>query len=417
MDYFSKLDFNKKPSTLMHIDLNSCFASVEQQSNFKLRDKPIAVAAYNSPAGCIVAPSIEAKRFGVKVGMRVKDGKALCPELQILEPDPQKYRDVHLKFRKVLETYTDIVIPKSIDEFIINLEGAPALKTGVHEVGLNIKRDIKAKVGDWLRVNIGIAPNRFLAKVAAGLHKPDGLDEINHDNYLHTYLALELIDLPGIANNNAIRLNKMGIYNMYDFYNATPTQLKLAFNSVVGYYWYLRLRGWEIDDVDWGRKSFGNSFAIPDKRITTEDLSPILHKLTMKASARMRKQNFVCRGVHVSMLYRSGNHWHQGISFKEDLFALHDIYKKAYKILGHAPYKEAVHTLAVSLFNLSKPEKVQLNLFEQVDKKKDYTTAIDKINDKYGAFVITPAKILGMDKYVLDRISFGGVKELEDFIM
>src|SRR5476651_1297305 len=120
------LPFNPKPSTIMWIDLNSCFATIEQQANPKLRGKPVAVAAYNSPAGCIVAPSVEAKRLGIKTGMRVKDGMMLCKDLIVLSPDPMKYRNVHLGLKKIFSDYTDKLTPKSIDEFVLNLEGYPA---------------------------------------------------------------------------------------------------------------------------------------------------------------------------------------------------------------------------------------------------------------------------------------------------
>src|SRR6476620_6881348 len=103
----SSFSFSRKPPTRMHIDLNSCFASVEQQANPLLRGKPIAVAAYTTASGCIVSPSVEAKRFGVKVGMRVKDGMQLCPQLRVLSPDPWKYRHVHQALAKVLSVYTD----------------------------------------------------------------------------------------------------------------------------------------------------------------------------------------------------------------------------------------------------------------------------------------------------------------------
>src|SRR3990170_4756783 len=95
------LSFNPSPSYIMHIDLNSCFATIEQQANRFLRGKPVAVAAYTTPNGCIVAPSIEAKRYGVKTGMRVKDGQMLCRDLIIVPPDPNKYRSIHLALKKL----------------------------------------------------------------------------------------------------------------------------------------------------------------------------------------------------------------------------------------------------------------------------------------------------------------------------
>jgi len=202
----------------MHIDLNSCFATIEQQANPLLRGKPIAVAAYTTPSGCIIAPSVEAKRLGIKVGMRVKDGKLIYPQLIVLPPDPWKYRNVHLALRKLLNQYTDLVVPKSIDEFVLNLEGYPAFKKGMMNVGKEIKERIKKEIGDWLTVSVGIGPNRFLAKTACGLHKPDGLDEINKDNFKEIYSGLMLTDLCGIKKKNAIRLNNCGIFTVLDFY-------------------------------------------------------------------------------------------------------------------------------------------------------------------------------------------------------
>ncbi|KKT68577.1 MAG: DNA-directed DNA polymerase, partial [Microgenomates group bacterium GW2011_GWC1_44_37] len=187
-----RLDFNPAPSTVMHIDLNSCFATIEQQANPLLRDKPIAVAAYDSPNGCILAPSVQAKKLGIKVGMRVKDGRLLCPDLIVLPSDPDKYRSVHLGLKKVLSVYTPDIVPKSIDEFVLNFAGTPALRRDLFLIGQEVKDRIRKEVGDYLTVSIGLGPNRFLAKTASNLHKPDGLDEINKNNFLKIYESLTL---------------------------------------------------------------------------------------------------------------------------------------------------------------------------------------------------------------------------------
>src|SRR3972149_8253578 len=187
----ANLTFNHRPSTILHLDLNSCFATIEQQANPRLRGRPIAVAAFAAPSGCILAPSIEAKRYGVKTGMRVKEAHVLCPALIVLPPDPWKYRNVHLALKKLLGKYTNDFTPKSIDEFVLNLEGYPALvesspfdKTqgypersrtdSMEKVGREIKERIKKEIGEWLTVSVGISTNRYLAKTAASLHKPDG---------------------------------------------------------------------------------------------------------------------------------------------------------------------------------------------------------------------------------------------------
>ena len=332
------LGFNPKIPTILHIDLNSCFATIEQQANPHLRGNPVAVAAYTTPNGCILAASIEAKRYGVKTGMRVKDGKVICSDLIILPSDPWKYRNVHLRLRKLLSDYTVDLTPKSIDEFVLNLENYPCLrplkavvqyKSPIHRVALEIKERIKKEVGEWLTVSIGISTNRFLAKLASSIHKPDGLDEINKENFLGYYLNLKLTDLPYIKIRNALRLNGMGIFTVCDFYRSPLWKLRAAFESINGYYWYLRLRGWEIDATAFARRSYGNSYALPQPFMELPDLSPILSKLTEKMGFRLRRAGYNARGVHVAVGYRDGSFWHRGVSFPQNLSDSREIYKKA----------------------------------------------------------------------------------------
>lgn len=415
MERLINLPFNPKSPTIMYVDINSCFATIEQQANPKLRGKPVAVAAYATPNGCILAASVEAKRMGIKTGMRVKEGKLIYRDLIVLEPDPWKYRDVHLKLRELLRTYTEDLVPKSIDEFAMNLEGYPAFKMGMQAIGQDIQQKIKTQVGDWIMVSIGIGPNRFLAKTAAGLHKPNGLDEINSSNFLDIYRGLGLLGLCGIKQRNSARLGSSGIYTVLDFYNASIPHLISAFHSIVGYYWYLRLHGWETDDVEFGRRSYGNSYALPKPFKTLEELSPILYKLVEKTGRRLRNGGFRAGGVHVAVSYRDGTYWHHGHVLGKDIFDSRDIYKEAYRILCRSPYKTPVAILAESCFDLVTINTVQTDLFEDVGRKESLVGALDKITEKWGEFVITPAKMLGTFEYVPDRIAFGGIKELEEF--
>ena len=417
MEKLIDFSFNPKSPTLLHLDLNSCFATIEQQANPRLRGKPIAVAAYDSPAGCIVAPSIEAKKYGVTVGMRVRDGKMLCPHLIVLTPDPAKYRNVHLQFRKLLENYTDKAIPRSIDEFVSDLEGYPAYRKGMINVAREIKEKIKREIGGWLTVSVGISTNRFLAKVGAGLNKPDGLDVIDKNNFRDIYSKLSLVDLCGIKTRNAIRLNNAGVYTVLDFYKASVQKLKAAFGSILAYYWYVRLHGWEIDNVTFGRRSYGNSFALPKPLLRVEELAPILQKLTEKTGMRMRKAGYVARGVHLAIAYRDNSFWHKGVSLPDYIFDSRDIYKVAFKLLNMSPYRSPDRNLAVSCFNLERVKNMQLSFLEDFDKKQKLVNAIDLINERWGNFVITPGGMLGTDNVVIDRIAFGGVKELEEIVI
>ncbi|MDQ6659792.1 MAG: DNA polymerase IV, partial [Chloroflexota bacterium] len=175
------LPLNKNQPLVMHIDLNSCFATVEQQANPLLRGRPVAIAAYTTPNGCVVSPSIEAKKQGVRVGMTVREARLLCPDIEVRPPDPPKYESVHRQFAKIFKDYSPDVTPKSIDEAVLNFSESHVLfKKPLTEIAREMKQRMRLEIGEWISCSIGIAPNRFLAKLAASLHKPDGLDVIDH---------------------------------------------------------------------------------------------------------------------------------------------------------------------------------------------------------------------------------------------
>lgn len=407
------LPFNSARPTVMHIDLNSCFASVEQQSNPFWRGKPLAVAAYTTPSGCILAASIEAKRYGIKTGMRVKDGKKLYPQLIVVKPDPPKYRFVHKQIGAILANYTGDMLAKSIDEYVLRLAGYPILRTKtMHELGVEIKKRIKCEVGDWLKVSIGIAPSGFLAKTASNIKKPDGLEEINKENVESVYKNMVLTDIHGINFRNAARLNSVGIYTPYEFYTASLQQLKSAFRSINAFYWYVRLRGWDIDDVEFGRKSFGNSYSLPQSKGNLEELLPLTQKLIEKTGSRMRKKGYSSKGVQISLLFRDGSFWHKGRLLDHFVYDSRDIYKEVTKLLKTCPQIKPVHTLAESCFSLIPKSSLQLTLFEDELKKESLVKALDSINEIWGEFSVTPARMVSAKGAIEDRIAFGTVVEI-----
>lgn len=247
-----RLLINKNRPLIMHMDLNSAFATIEQQANPLLRGKPLVVAAYNSPGGCVLAASIEAKRFGIKTGMRVGEAKLIYRDLIVRIPDPAKYRAVHIMFRRILQDYSPHVTPKSIDEAVIDFtphhysaghaDTLLPFHKSLPEIGREIKERFKKEIGEWIFCSIGIGPNRFLAKLAASMHKPDGLATIDHANLLDMYAKVKLIDLCGINTRFQARLNAYGIFTPVDFLNVSLEKLqKQVFRGILGYYWYVRL--------------------------------------------------------------------------------------------------------------------------------------------------------------------------------
>jgi len=243
---WAELPLNHEEPLIMHIDLNSAFATIEQQARPSLRGRAVGVTNRISYNCCVIAASYEAKALGVRVGMGYQEAKLIAPNLFMLEADPPKYHFVYQKLAKIMKSYSPDVIMKSIDEGVIDFHSTRNTlnKKPLEDIGREIKQRMKTAVGKWMRVNVGIGPNMFLAKTAAGLHKPDGLDVISHKNLKAIYGSMELTDLSGIARHYEARLNATGIFTPIEFLNASSDHLRRqVFHSVVGGNWYQRLRG------------------------------------------------------------------------------------------------------------------------------------------------------------------------------
>ncbi len=412
-----ELQINHNQPLVMHIDLNSCFATVTQQAFPHLRGKPLVMAAYNSPRGCVLAPSIEAKRLGIKTGMRVMEAKLICKDVIVRTTDTALVRDVHIRLKRICGDYSVSVTPKSIDEVVIDFNPMiKSLKRSLIDIGCEIKNRLKQEIGEWIVASIGIGTNRFLAKTGASLHKPDGLDVIHVKNLRSVYSQLRLTDLCGINTRFEARLNIHGIFSPIQFLDAPLLILKQrVFQSICGYYWYKRLRGWEVDDVNPERKSYGQDYALGKQTADPQELSKIMMKLCEKMGRRLRKSGQMAQGIHVAVLYRDYTYWHRGRLINTSMYSTMELFRAAQLVFNQQPEQKIVAKISVSCYGLSPSKKAQMELFdEHDDKSKRVSDALDRINNKYGEFSIIPALMLGMNNTVVDRIAFGGVKELED---
>jgi DNA polymerase-4 len=401
----SQIVFNPSAPNILHIDLNSCFASVEQQANPLLRNKPVAVVHSDAPYGCILAPSVEAKLWGIKTGMNLAEGKKLCPWLIAREADPPKYREVHAKFARLLNDYSDHVISKSIDEFVFSLPS----KFNPAEVSKDIKSRIKSEIGDYLRVSIGVSTNQILAKLASGLHKPDGFDIIDKNNFLEVYQTIKLQDFCGINIRNEARLHRVGIFTVPQFYSTSIQTLTSVFESVLGRYWYTRLRGYEIDDVQFARRSFGQSYVLPRPMQETE-WRPILAKLVAKAARRLRAAGFSASGIHLYLRYTDHTSWHSGHNtsnlFYDDASLLTSALNLYSNRVTSKPVGRRVKKIAFTCFGLGE-DNGQLSCLRDLVKQKSLVSSLDKINDKWGEYSVTYGSMLGSKNHVRDAIAFG----------
>lgn len=406
--------YNTARPLVMHIDLNSCFATVEQQSRPLLRGRPVAIVNRAVKHTAIVTASYEAKAAGVRVGMKFREAQALVPDIIGIESDPPKYRYVYHKLLGIMRDYSAVVVMKSIDEGVIDFRHAPesVRHRNLRDVGLEIKRRLRGEIGVAMRCNIGISTNRFLAKTAAGLHKPDGMDEINYHNLRSTLANLELTDLTGIAKCNQARLNAVGIYTPLEFLDSDVVTLeKIVFKSIVGRQWHQRLRGWEVDDQATNIGRVGRQYVLESFDLTRDEIEKRLHHLCESVGSRLRRQNLQARGVYVYAKTHARRYWHTCRCQLLPFFSNQAIFTIARQLFQDAP--NDIREIGVHCYLLSADDDQQLSLFgDQIAREKQIITAIDQINGCYGERTIHSANTLATGIYVKTKIPFGSTRYL-----
>lgn len=407
-------EFNHERPMIMHIDLNSCFATVEQQARPMLRGKPVAIVNRRTEHTAIVTASYEAKEKGVKVGMKFKEARMLCPDLIALESDPGKYRYVYHKLLDIMRDYSAHVTMKSIDEGVIDFHDAPPSIAGrdLLDIGLEIKQRLKDEIGVWMRCNVGIATNRFLAKTAAGLNKPDGLTMITPSNIRSVLGMLRLTDLTGIASRNEHRLKSVGIMTPLQFLNADTTTLKkIVFKSVLGEWWFCRLRGFEVDDVEAHMQRVGRQYVLERFDLTREEIVGRLHHLCESVGGRMRKQGLAARGVYVYARTLERGYWHASHMSPLPFYSDQSIYSQALALFDGAP--DRIREIGIHCYELTPSDQSQVSLFaDSLARERQVVDAIDTINKRFGDRTLHSAGTLGTGIYVQTKIPFGSTRYL-----
>lgn len=403
---------NQEEPQIMHIDLNSAFASAEQQAWPALRGRPMGVTNRLSKECCVIAASYEAKALGIRVGTRRSEALALCPDFVLLETDPSKYTFMYRSLIKIMKTYSDKIKMKSIDEGIIDFHGTRQVnKRPLEEIGYEIKQRMYDEVGKFMRVNVGIGPNRFLAKTAAGLHKPDGLDTISHRNLVDVYKSLELEDLSGIADGYGSRLRAHGIDTPLKFLEADDDLLRRrVFKSINGLYWHRRLRGYEIDDQPTQLGMVGRQWVV--KKPSSDDayLRSCLHYLAETTGMKLRFRNVEARGACVWVSFNAGGGWADKKMANMPFYTNQDIWLHVSRLFDHRPKHMVVRSMGLYLYGLTPSARSQLSMFDDVLKADYLTKAMDEINDFYGPFTVFSADTLTGRRHVKQKIPFGGTE-------
>jgi DNA polymerase-4 len=423
-----EIPLNPAAPEIMHVDLNACFAMTEQQANPLLRGRPVGVTnRVGSDWGTIIAPSYEAKRLGVKCGTSVGEAKKLAPGITIIETDPPKYRYVHGVIKRIFEEYAPRVTMKSIDEGVLDFRRTDAVRHGrsLEDIGYEIKARVKEELGEWMTVNVGIGPNWFLAKLAAGLHKPDGLDVIHAGNVEGIYLCSQLTDLNGINKRFRARLIAQGIMNPYEFLH-TPEHVltKQVFRSINGHHWYYRLRGYEVDDIQFGMRNVGKQYVLHHRTSDPGEINQILAKLCYYVSRRLQRYDKAAHGLALGIRYAANapgqdplpeeaTRWFLRHKFQTPFFSSRELHEKAMWLFEDSPPGQVVSQFTVTSYGLTNRAHEQLNLYETGRQRDERVErALQAVNDRYGELTLTPARLLGAAGYVPDKIAFGSVRYL-----
>lgn len=402
---------------ILFIDMNSFFASVEQQENPHLRNKPMIVAPIVTDSTCAISASYEARALGIKTGTMVRDAKILCPNLLVAKAQPRLYVKYHDALVGVLEHYFSSVQVLSVDEMACTLGYRHQDGRKAAELAKKIKQHIYSSLGSCLRCSIGIAPNVFLAKVASDFQKPDGLTVFEGD-YTPLLFQNKLTDLPGIAKKIAIRLQDKNINTVSDLWNASKKELHLAWGGVIGARWFYMLRG--SLEVDYGmyeqeeKKSVGHSHVLPPEFRSRSGAQDIILKLVSKALKRLRSYRQEAKIIAIAVTYRHRQDFHkkcrweiakaQHVATNDDLFWIPKVDEWCREI----PITDEFYPVKASIcfYGLSKYSTQQTMFTEDRSKFIKLFDAVDKINGRYGP-VVCVARVSHLEKHAPFRISFG----------
>ena len=408
-----ELGLNTADPVTLVVDLNCAFASIEQQHDPSLRNRPLAIAAYATDAATIVSSSREARDLGIKTGMRVYEGRAISPQMVVREPNPPLYRATSDQLMEILERHSPDVLRMSIDEASLNLAGTPDLaRLGPEGVGRAIKAALRVEVGECVTCSVGISTSIWMAKQASNLDKRDGLQRIDHGNLVAVFERLELTDLSGIAEATASRLARGGIRTPLQFLQATADQLGVAgMSAEVADSWRRRLRGFEVGSfTSAARKSYSHSHVLARATSSPAELEELLMRLSDMVGRRLRAAGRRGSVVSVSVVYRpDAGHFSKQSKLATPIATGEEIYQAALKLLAAREPGREVGTLGVGLAGLTDEETGQLDLFASPSPPRSVRleAAMDAIRDRFGEDAVQRSRLLGRARVVRDRIAFG----------
>jgi DNA polymerase-4 len=424
----------------LFVDLNSYFASVEQQVRPELRGKPVGVVPALVDTTVLIAASYEAKAFNVRTGTLVGDAKRMCPGIQLVEARHDIYVEYHHKVVEAVESCLPVTAVCSIDEMACRLMGRERPLLAALELGRKVKQRIREEAGEMLRSSVGLATNRYLAKVASDMEKPDGLIALTLDILPEALRRLSLRDLPGIGAKTEKRLNDRGITTMDQLMALDLEQAGELWGSVWGQRLWHWLRGEDFGMAETEHlKSISHQHVLSPEMRTPEKAWAVAHKLLHKAAMRLRKNGLWASSIGLAVGFSPGRNqgeagkpsspvpvssfgaptrgWHGEIKLSEcqDNQTLITALRRLWDAQPKTPESKHPYFVGVQLGGLVPDHLHTLSLFDSMDTEQSRAkllAAMDALNHKYGMQTVAPATMLTAYKAAPTRIAFHSIPEL-----
>ena len=416
----------------LFVDLNSYFASVEQQVRRELRGRPIGVVPMMADTTVLIAASYEAKAFGVRTGTLVGDAKRMCPGIELVEARHELYVEYHHKVVEAVESCLPVTAVCSIDEMACRLMGRERPLLAALELGRRVKARIRESAGEMMISSVGLATNRFLAKVASDMEKPDGLVALPLDILPEALARLSLRDLPGIGVKTEKRLNEKGITTMSQLLALDCEAAGQLWGSVWGerlWHW-LRGQDFEMSETD-HLKTISHSHVLAPEMRTAEKAWAVAHKLLHKAAMRLRTHGLWASSIGLAVGFavprgepgpvsRFGvpaRGWHGEIKLTEcqDNQMLITALRRLWESQPKTSESAHPYFIGVTLGGLVPDRLHSLGLFDSLEGEQSRAKlleAMDQLNQKYGMSTLAPATMLTAYKAAPTRIAFHSIPDL-----
>jgi DNA polymerase IV len=416
------------PSSIawLFLDLNSYFASVEQQLNPAYRGRPLVVVPLETDATSAIAASYEAKAYGIKTGTRIYEAKRLCPDLVCAPAHHEHYVDFHHRIIEEIQRHIPVTYVASIDEMACALDSTERNIEVAIALAQRIKKGIKQHLGECIRCSIGLAPNIFLAKIATNMQKPDGLVVIEPQDIPHKLYTVPFEDITGIGRNMQYRLHQAGISTMQQLYQLSPKHMRALWHSVEGERFYYKLRGIQLEREESTRHSVGHSHVLSPENRPTPQAKLIGKRLLQKAVSRMRRLDYAATTMSVSVRIEAGNKYFADIRFKP-LYTHADMAKHFETLWNNIISQSRITSprikkVAVTLHGLVAISNIQPDLFDDSTmqqlhvKNEQLSTAMDRLNQRFGrGTIITAATLSKANTVTGTKIAFSRIPDKQEF--